>query len=239
MKPFNWLVFFFVIVTTPCIGQDATFNYLTIRDLTKSGGAAAIFGWGDSPDNTLDARPNSRTDALPYMINHHTGLTLSAHSSYGGIRFYNQGYPNPYDPVGSVMVMSITNGNVGIGTGTPSSKLAVNGNIKAKEIKVEIANWPDYVFDKAYSLPTLQETEKHILEKGHLHGIPSAANVKANGVDLGEMNAKLLLKIEELTLHLIQKDKEIKNLQNLIERIVQLENKFDKISRERFLPVPQ
>ncbi|SMC75173.1 hypothetical protein [Pedobacter africanus] len=106
----------------------------------------------------------------------------------------------------------IENGNVGIGTATPDSKLAVNGNIRAHEIKVETANWPDYVFAKDYELPTLQETEKHIKTKGHLPGIPSAAEVKANGIDLGEMNAKLLQKIEELTLHLIRQQKEIEQL---------------------------
>jgi len=99
-------------------------------------------------------------------------------------------------------------GNVGIGTLTPNEKLAVNGKIRAKEIKVENANWPDFVFAKSYTLPTLQETEAHIREKGHLPGIPSAAEVKVNGVDLGEMNAKLLQKIEELTLHLIEIKKE-------------------------------
>jgi hypothetical protein len=99
-------------------------------------------------------------------------------------------------------------GNVGIGTTTPKEKLSVNGKIRAKEIKVETTNWPDYVFAKSYPLPTLQETEKHIKEKGHLPGIPSAEEVKANGIDLGTMNAKLLQKIEELTLYLIEMKKE-------------------------------
>ncbi len=100
-------------------------------------------------------------------------------------------------------------GNVGIGTIDPKGyKLAVNGNIRAKEIKVEAANWPDYVFAKDYALPSLKETEKHIQEKGHLPGIPSAQEVKSSGVDLGEMNAKLLKKIEELTLYLIEMKKE-------------------------------
>ncbi|ACU03283.1 hypothetical protein [Pedobacter heparinus] len=101
------------------------------------------------------------------------------------------------------------NGNVGIGTVTPGEKLSVNGNIRAKEIKVENANWPDYVFTKEYQLPTLQATENHIKEKGHLPGIPSAVEVKANGIDLGEMNAKLLQKIEELTLYMIEQNKRI------------------------------
>lgn len=107
--------------------------------------------------------------------------------------------------------LRVTTGNVGIGTtDTKGYKLAVNGNIKAKEIKVESTNWPDYVFEKSYALPTLKEIEKQIKEKGHLPGIPSAAEVNANGIDLGYMNAKLLQKIEELTLHLIEKDKQVK-----------------------------
>lgn len=101
------------------------------------------------------------------------------------------------------------NGNVGIGTTDPKDyRLAVNGKIRAQEIKVETANWPDYVFGKDYQLPSLPETEKYIKEKGHLPGIPSAEEVKANGIDLGEMNAKLLQKIEELMLHLIEIKKE-------------------------------
>jgi hypothetical protein len=103
-------------------------------------------------------------------------------------------------------------GNIGIGTETPREKLSVNGKIRAQEIKVEATNWPDYVFAKDYSIPTLAETEKHISEKGHLPGIPSAEEVKNNGIDLGEMNAKLLQKIEELTLHLIEKDKQLNQL---------------------------
>jgi len=98
-------------------------------------------------------------------------------------------------------------GNVGIGTSSPTEKLSVNGKIRAHEIKVETANWPDYVFAKDYELPSLDETEKHIQQNGHLPGIPSAEEVKANGIDLGEMNAKLLKKIEELTLYLIESEK--------------------------------
>jgi hypothetical protein len=103
-----------------------------------------------------------------------------------------------------------TNGDVGIGTTDPKGyKLAVNGKIRAQEIKVEAAPWPDYVFSNSYSLPTLHEIEKYIKEKGHLPGIPPAQEVKTDGINLGEMNAKLLQKIEELTLHLIQMKKEM------------------------------
>ncbi len=91
-------------------------------------------------------------------------------------------------------------------------KLAVNGKIKAKEIKVE-TGWADYVFEKNYELPTLKEVENHIKEKGHLKDIPSAAEVKENGISLGEMDSKLLQKIEELTLYTIQQQKEIETYQ--------------------------
>ncbi len=116
------------------------------------------------------------------------------------------------------------NGNTGIGTFDPKGyKLAVAGNVIAESVKVKLKNvWPDYVFAKDYSLPTLKEIEAHIKEKGHLPGTPSAAEVKANGIDLGEMNAKLLQKIEELTLYLIGMKKENENLSKRLER---LENK--------------
>ena len=117
-------------------------------------------------------------------------------------------------------VTVLANGNVGIGTTTPNDyRLAVNGKIRAQEIKVENTNWPDYVFSKCYPLPTLQETEKHLKENGHLLGVPSAEEVKANGIDLGEMNAKLLLKIEELTLYLIEQNKMIKRQQQEIDAL--------------------
>lgn len=111
----------------------------------------------------------------------------------------------------STKMTILQNGNIGIGSSSPSEKLVINGKVRAHEIKVEATNWPDYVFTKSYPLPSLQETEKHIKEKGHLPGIPSAAEVKANGIDLGEMNENLLKKIEELTLHLIEQNKTIES----------------------------
>ncbi|RZT00337.1 hypothetical protein [Aquimarina brevivitae] len=108
------------------------------------------------------------------------------------------------------------NGNLGIGTTTPDAKLAVNGTIHSKEVKVDLIGWPDYVFESDYHLPTLQEVEQHINEKGHLQNIPSAAEVEKEGVKLGEMNAKLLQKIEELTLYMIEQDKKMNQLKELV-----------------------
>ncbi len=107
-------------------------------------------------------------------------------------------------------------GNVGIGTSNPGSwKLAVKGKIRAEEIKVE-TGWADYVFKEDYDLPTLEEVEKHIKEKGHLINIPSAKEVEENGILLGEMNKLLLEKIEELTLYVLKQEKRIDQLQHQI-----------------------
>ncbi len=126
---------------------------------------------------------------------------------------------------GNVSLVSNT-GNVGIGTRNPGSwKLAVNGQIRAKEVKVE-TNWSDFVFEKDYDLPTLTEVEHHIKQKGHLQDIPSAKDVEKNGIFLGEMDAKLLQKIEELTLYTIQQQKEIQQLQQQNARIEQQEQEI-------------
>jgi hypothetical protein len=109
------------------------------------------------------------------------------------------------------------NGNVGIGTNNPFSKLHVRDGQHTGTISLGNETYPALISSSAlsgefridtYSLTTLKETENHIKEKGHLPGIPSAEEVKVNGIDLGEMNAKLLQKIEELTLHLIRLEKD-------------------------------
>jgi len=107
-------------------------------------------------------------------------------------------------------------GNVGIGTHYPTNKLDVNGTIHSKEVKVDMIGWSDFVFKKEYDLPTLSEVEKHIAEKGHLENIPNEEEVLKDGIKLGEMNAKLLQKIEELTLYIIELDKKAEKLTTII-----------------------
>lgn len=103
-------------------------------------------------------------------------------------------------------------GNVGIGVSNPQNKLDVNGVIHSKEVKVDMEGWADYVFKKEYNLPTLQEVEQHIQEKGHLPSVPSEKDVIENGLSLGENQKLLLQKIEELTLYIIELSKEIQEL---------------------------
>lgn len=94
--------------------------------------------------------------------------------------------------------------------------LFVKNGIRAEKVKVDIASangWADYVFVKGYKLNSLEEVEKHILEKGHLPNVPTAKEVVENGINVAEMDAKLLEKIEELTLYSIEQNKRIKKLQ--------------------------
>lgn len=115
-------------------------------------------------------------------------------------------------------------GNVGIGTTTPQSKLAVNGQIRATEVKVlaNVNDVPDYVFEPEYELRSLKETKEYIAENKHLPEIPSAAEIGENGIDLGDMNMRLLKKIEELTLYQIQL---LEKMEQLQEKVEKLENK--------------
>ncbi|MFM9908118.1 MAG: hypothetical protein ACKVOW_02145 [Chitinophagaceae bacterium] len=113
------------------------------------------------------------------------------------------------------------NGPVGIGINfiNPLYKLAVNGNIRAKEIIVE-SGWADYVFNKEYKLPSLYELEKFILQFNHLPNIPSAAEIEKDGLKVGELQKKMMEKIEELTLYVIAQKKENEELKK---RVGQLE----------------
>lgn len=110
--------------------------------------------------------------------------------------------------------------NVGIGTTTTGShRLAVEGSIGARRVKVELNSWSDFVFDSDYELKSLNEVERFIADNGHLPDVPSEEEVLGQGVSLGEMDAKLLQKIEELTLYLIEQNKVIQKQQAEIEEL--------------------
>ncbi len=107
-----------------------------------------------------------------------------------------------------------TNGQVALGCQPNSNyRLAVDGVIGARKIKVTQETWADFVFKPEYKLRSLQEVELHIREHGYLPDVPSEKEVKENGVDMGEMDKKLLQKIEELTLYIIELNKKIEVLE--------------------------
>ncbi len=105
-----------------------------------------------------------------------------------------------------------TAGNVGIGTRNPDAKLTVAGNVNARQVKVTVNAGADFVFEPDYQLPSLNAIEAYVKEHKHLPEIASEEAMKENGLDLGSFQIQLLQKIEELTLHMIQQDKQIKAL---------------------------
>jgi len=105
------------------------------------------------------------------------------------------------------------NGNVGIGTDRPDARLTVNGPIRARELRLEIANWPDYVFAPEYSLLPLIEVKQHIQKYGRLPGFQPAARYQQEGLPMAETTRLLLEKVEELTLYLIQCEEKIRQLE--------------------------
>ncbi|MFV1883185.1 MAG: hypothetical protein ACMZ7B_01650 [Balneola sp.] len=109
-------------------------------------------------------------------------------------------------------------GNVGIGTSNPDQKLTVKGKIHSEEVIVDLnVPGPDYVFEEDYNLTSLKELEAYIKANKHLPEIPSAKEMEANGITLGEMNVLLLKKIEELTLHAIAQEKTLNEKHKMLE----------------------
>lgn len=137
----------------------------------------------------------------------------------GTLQFYTAGMDKMAFGYGSSTAFTETmsfypgSGQLGIGTANVGGyKLAVNGNIRSKELVVE-TGWADYVFDEDYKLPTLAEVEKFILQNKHLPNIPSAEEIQTNGLKLGDVQTKMMAKIEELTLYIIEQNKKIELLE--------------------------
>lgn len=82
-----------------------------------------------------------------------------------------------------------------------------NGLLQAREIKLDVQDWPDYVFKPGYTLPSLKEIERHIADHGHLPKVPAAEIMEEEGLDLAEMDKILMEKVEEITLYLIELSK--------------------------------
>lgn len=135
----------------------------------------------------------------------------------GGFSFYN--YRDNASTASHLMTIE-GSGKVGIGTTTPDSLLTVRGGIHARSVVVDLVGpLADYVFEPEYNLMPLNEVESFVKKNKHLPSIPSAKDVEnKGGVNIGEMQNKLLEKIEELTLYVIQQQKEIDALKDELKR---------------------
>lgn len=188
--------------TTPLIGGDFSTGRVGI-------GTAA-------PAATLDVVGTAKVTGFTMPTGAGTGKVLVSTDGTGSASW------QPATTIGGFWAASgnnISNNNTGfVCIGRTSSaasdpagdfKLYVEGGIRARKVKVDQLSWPDYVFEKNYQLPSLTEVEKYITTHKHLKGIKSAEEVTKEGVDLGDNQAALLQKIEELTLYIIAQDKKI------------------------------
>ncbi|SHN30283.1 hypothetical protein [Mucilaginibacter sp. OK098] len=184
--------------------------------IIQSSGLAAFGGY-------VGQRVASSNTRQGLIVSGSASLTLQAQA-------YNMdfimGAVTPTDDT-NLRMRILANGNVGIGTSAPDQLLTVNGTIHSKSVVVDANIFPDYVFTPTYRLPSLTEVKAYIAQNHHLPDMPSAAEVEKNGLNLGEMNKVLVQKVEELTLYLIQQNKQVAELnKQLIKQNTNLSDQY-------------
>jgi hypothetical protein len=196
------------------IDETLMFNAASPLDIIMAEGGGNV-GVGISPNSrlTIEGPDNNGTIA---------GLEIRS-AGNGQILLLDG---NEIDATGSFTTLALNSnsgGAVTIGALTPATgyKLSVAGKMIAEEVRCQLQTaWPDYVFKDDYKLMSLDEMEVSIKTAGHLPGIPAASMIDGIGVDLGDMQVRMMEKIEELTLYILQ----------LHERIAHLESKSDQLS---------
>ncbi|MCZ8217573.1 MAG: hypothetical protein O9262_15115 [Cyclobacteriaceae bacterium] len=163
-----------------------------------------------TPDEDLTVKgvtkiyPNKTGDARSFLVR----STFLNHS------FIDNNYPVVLATGGGNQPLILDAARVGIGTNDPKNKLSVNGTVWATEVKVSLTDGVDWVFEDDYDLRTLEEVEEFIKQNKHLPEIPSAEEFRKNDLNVAEMDNKLLQKIEELTLYMIDMNKRMGQLEN-------------------------
>lgn len=167
-----------------------------------------------------------------------TNWTINADPSHnGGGVIYGDIYGN----INFAAIGDIGNTTQTINDATLKTKVALQltatGIVRAKKVVIELTGWSDYVFDKGYNLPSLQSVKTYIDMNHHLPDVPSAAEVVSNGMDVGEMNKLLMKKIEELTLYLIDSNKQNAKLTRTVltqgQKLKSLEKRLNSLQRKK------
>jgi len=213
------------------VGIADVADYMTIKSDGK-------FGIGTTtPSSQLNVKGSSAGELSKFETTNSTNSYVNVSNAAGSVNVgigsngSTAGYGYLWSGSGNfmigsdgnptIMVNGMGNGTVGIGHAPASGyKLAVGGKVLAENVTVKLqANWPDYVFEKSYALPTLDELKSYIDENKHLPEVPTAKEVEANGMNVGEMNMLLLKKVEELTLHLISMKEQLSQQQAEIKEL--------------------
>jgi len=191
----------------------------------------------DTPGTLLELKAQNKPTRLKLQADTDQNTFITFTPNTGAEYQYNVGYDNTNDIFSitgncfpSTSGLHITHsGNVLIGKTSQANsdyKLDVNGKIRANEIKINTTG-ADFVFESTYNLKSLAEVEKFISDNKHLPEISSASEMNKNGVDLGDLNMKLLQKVEELTLYTIEQQKRIEKLEKQVQQLANQNNSND------------
>jgi hypothetical protein len=171
------------------------------------------FGLNSNSDPEWISRYNAGPDASELRVN--------ISDEPGPADRFVIGYTNYTNGVYNSLMHVNANGVVGIGTTITNEtgyKLFVETGIRTRTVKVDALTWSDYVFHANYRLRPLSEVEQYIKQNGHLPEVPSEEEVKKEGINLGDNQATLLKKIEELTLYVIEQNKKQENQEKLMQQ---------------------
>lgn len=191
--------------------------------------------------NTNSGNVGTGTTSPQYALSFASGGKAGFYydsSHYSNIEIFNNytsdmNFSLGFDGANYTFMGTGSGGNVGIGLTNPTEKLSVNGNIRARKIIITKLGWSDYVFNDDYKLRSLLDVAQFIKQNKHLPDVPSAKEVEDKGIDLGDNQALLLKKIEELTLYVIELKEENKRQDKKINQIVTENKKLKQIIKEK------